>query len=130
MNRDTTPRPELEHLLSLILGHLRAEIAAVVREELRKATTAQPGTLFWDTEQTAAFISPRCTPDQVRALIASGELRAIRQNPDRPKSPWLVDPESVVEWKRRAIDRDAIPPLPLLATRAVKAAGKRPAGTN
>jgi hypothetical protein len=97
----------LEQLLGALLEHLKAEVASIVREQVREELRGgmPHGTLFWDTEQAAAFISPRFTADQVRALIASGEIHAVRQNPDRPKSPWLIDPDSVVAWKRRVMHR-------------------------
>jgi hypothetical protein len=97
----------LEMLLENLLQGLKEEILASIESTQPKKREKSDETLFWTARETAAFISSDYSEDRVYEHIRAGDFAAIRKDPDRPKSPWLIDPDSVRQWKRRIIKLDA-----------------------
>jgi hypothetical protein len=82
-------------------------LAEAVAQRLQP-TEADSLPLFWSIKETQERTG--LGRDTVYELVKSGQFRAIKEHPESKRSKLLVDPESVLKWKRDQLDIQAPQP--------------------
>lgn len=89
------------------LSRLFDALAEAVARRLQPAA-GESLPLFWSVKETQERTG--LSRDSVYELVRTGEFRAIREHPQNKRSKLLIDPESVLQWKRDQLDIQAPQP--------------------
>jgi hypothetical protein len=84
---------DVDRLIDALAEAVAKRLQPPVREE---------APLLWSVKETQEKTG--LSRDTVYELVHSGAFRAIREHPENRNSKLLIDPDSVLKWKRDQLD--------------------------